>query len=292
MGERSLFSWENPKYVCRRRGGKGMNIAWSAFVSELRKLASDSRQKTRGERAKLFLARSGLATGGILGAKLLTRSLRKGERGFSTSEETALALKNRMAPGAHMSLVEAGPEVAFHIPAGGNLPRPLRFVERAHYLHKGLTKPEIDLAFREGNNFIPEQAGPWIAGHELGHESFERTRLGKVTKAVKFPLGVGAGLAAGFMASRSDPESTTAKLAPLVGAVGIAPALGEEAAASVRALRGLRALGASPEMQRVAKKQLAKAWGAYGLALGLPAVAAPYAVRKIRQYYRHKENAR
>jgi hypothetical protein len=73
-------------------------------------------------------------------------------------------------------------------------------------------------------------------------------------------------------------------LSPLISAAGVAPIIGEEAAASIHALKLMKSMGYPPEALSTARRQLGKAFGTYALGLGAPVVAAPYIVRKIKQW--------
>lgn len=230
---------------------------------------------------------------GMYGAgKLLAPSLMKGERAAvqrfgKTTPQAMEALSKHMGPGAknfHV-LENGGIGQALHIPKGGMLPfKKLRdWIERPQLRNRGISDALIDRGHAEGLSLIPANAGIHVGAHELGHGQFGATGIGRVTRHLRLPAGIGGAIGANYMATR-DPDSKAAKWAPAVGALGVAPILGEEAMASFNALRAMKRAGHSPEAMSVAKKQLGKAWGTYGLALGLPAVAAPYAIRKLRQH--------
>jgi hypothetical protein len=69
-----------------------------------------------------------------------------------------------------------------------------------------------------------------------------------------------------------------------MAAAGVAPMLGEEAMASINAIKSMKRTGFSPQQLSMGKKQLGRAFGTYALGLGLPAIAAPYIIRKVKQY--------
>ena len=146
------------------------------------------------------------------------------------------------------------------------------------------SKRDAVQALETGYVMAPMKAGPHFSAHEFGHALFGNSTIGKLTHAARVPAAL-AGIAGGMTAaSVADPDSTTSKLSPLMAAGGVAPILGEEAMASINAIRSMKRTGFSPQQLSMAKKQLGKAFGTYGMVLGLPAIAAPYLIRKFKQY--------
>lgn len=267
------------------------------------------------------LAGSGLASAGALYGsirlnRLLRNNINKTELGQSVPPEHVDVMGNAANQVMRdkykvtgdlpevIKIPHGGVSVGRTYPQGGMWPKFLRKHEEKgvagflrNYLSQvidpNMVSPEVlDMAakhqatdaLRTGLIAAPLDAGPHVAAHEFGHGIFQKSNIGKVTQALRIPgalLGIGAGNVA---ASLSDPDSTTSKLSPLMSAAGIAPILGEEAAASIHALKLMKSVGYPPEALRTARKQLGKAFGTYALGLGAPVVAAPYIIRKIKQW--------
>ena len=87
---------------------------------------------------------------------------------------------------------------------------------------------------------------------------------------------MGIGLAAG-----ADKDSALAKAAPAVAAAGTVPLFADEAIASISSIRKLKRLGASKELLRTARKNLAKGFGTYGL-YAAPMVGLPVLIRGLK----------
>ena len=118
---------------------------------------------------------------------------------------------------------------------------------------------------------------PSVLAHELGHASLHKSRFGR---AIQNPLLVGmsplrgtAALALGAATGSSDDSRI--RKAGLIGAgLMTAPQLMSEAGASLHGYRNLKALGASPEQLRAARRALLPAFGTYaGRAAGTVGVA-------------------
>ena len=91
------------------------------------------------------------------------------------------------------------------------------------------------------------------------------------------------------MAALADPDSAVSKAAPIVGAAGIAPILLDEGYASLKGYGTMKRMGTySKPALKSARRQLLKAFGTYGLATALPAVAAPLAIRYARKRHKRK----
>jgi hypothetical protein len=145
-------------------------------------------------------------------------------------------------------------------------------------------KKDARQALETGFVRAPMKAGPHVSAHEFGHAMFGNSTLGKLTHMVRMPAAYAGGFAALTAATATDPDSTASKLSPLMAAAGVAPYLGEEAMASINAIKSMKRTGFSPQQLSVAKKQFGRAFGTYGLGLGLPVIAAPYIIRKVKQY--------
>ena len=259
--------------------------------------------KQLGEVAKEELIGSPLAVAGATGAgilankKLLVPSLMKGEAGQSVSPEQIDQMAHSLGVKSNVLHSTGGIGAARTIPKGGIFPGFLHPLEAGR--HTGLFAHEIasgqhpelgsdayaaaKKALKEGTVVAPLNAGPHLTAHELGHEAFGGSRLGKITRALRLP-GIGGVVAGSMTAGMADPDSTASKAAPAMAAAGMAPILGEEIAASLKGIKAMKSSGFSPAQLATGRKQLAKAFGTYALGLGLPMISAPYLVRKAKQY--------
>jgi|GEM_PF-5520763 len=223
--------------------------------------------------------------GGLVGARQLGKNIVKGEVGNIATTQQLRKLRDVIAPGTHVQTVPGGLEAALHIPKGGMLPRFARPLEEKMYAARGIDPSLVRKGFAEGVSLAPAMAGSHIGAHELGHAAFGASRLGRVTRALRMPASLGAGIGSAVAASYGDPEGSTSKyVAPALGVAASAPILGEEAAASIKAIKGMRRAGYNKAAIKAGKKQLAKAFGTYGLGLGLPLAAAPFIIRGIKKY--------
>ena len=236
------------------------------------------------ESAGVNAAGLGLMGGGFAGARQIGKKLMEGEAGSRTRPADVLRLINAMRPGVGNHLVSGDLGQALHVPKGGILPKMLRNVEREQLRGRGVSTSVIDDGFARGVNILPKRAGPHVAAHEMGHAVFGGSKLGKFTRAVRMPAAVGGLMASGYMANQ-DPDSTTSKLAPVVGAASMAPVLGEELAASRNAMKGMRKAKYSPAQLAHGAKQLRRAWGTYGAALLPAAIGTPIAARYLKKYH-------
>lgn len=237
------------------------------------------------ERAGSGLAYTGAGLAGFGGSRLLNRSFMTAEKGGTSRAEVG-KLVGSMFPGQEASLAghllydpEAGFEQAHHIPKGGYSLTQIEKLRKAH-----IPEDTIDYAMKNGLTILPGKASPHTVAHELGHAAFGRMGMSKLVRRVATPSMLGGAVGAGVLASQSDPDSVSAKAAPLLAAAGLVPKLGEEAYASLKGLSGMRAAGMSPEVIRAGQKQLGKAFGSYASKYLLPAMAAPYLIRKFRQH--------
>lgn len=105
--------------------------------------------------------------------------------------------------------------------------------------------------------------------HEVGHATTEQSAIGRLYQnkagrtAMRGPhaLPIAGGL--GLLGGLATDDKRLLALAALSGGLLSLPALGSEAMASIRGLRNLQRLGASPEALRSAAKALAPAFGTY-----------------------------
>jgi hypothetical protein len=274
---------------------------------------------SNAEIAGAGLANAGALYGGLRLSRLVNNNLKKTELGQFVPPEHVNAME--AAAGQIMrdkykvtgdlpdviQLPHGGVSVGRTVPQGGIWKMWPKFIRKREekgterFLHNYLSqvtdpeyvspealdtsaKHQAESALRNGLIAAPLDSGPHIAAHEFGHGIFQKSNLGKVTQALRLPgalLGIGAGNATAAM---TDPDSTASKLSPLISAAGVAPIIGEEAAASIHALKLMKSMGYPPEALSTARRQLGKAFGTYALGLGAPVVAAPYIVRKIKQW--------
>jgi hypothetical protein len=249
----------------------------------------DTLTKQRAEVRKGESAGVTLATAAPIGAailankKLLGPSIMRGEAGASTSSDQIRQMAQNLGVKTPIMESMGGLRAARTIPKGGLLPRFLNKLEAS--MHRDVFKEPADAqrAIKQGLTIVPLNTGPHISAHELGHVAFGNSSLGKATRALRLPAAIGGALTGSMMAGSSDPESTSSKLAPAVSLAGMMPILGEEAMASLKGIKSMREIGLSPTQISVARKQLGKALGTYGLGLGSIA-SAPYVLRKLRQF--------
>lgn len=231
---------------------------------------------------------------GLVANRLIGRSLLKGEAGARTTAEQAAQLAKHMGGHGHFVMPHAGIGSAVHIPKGGAMPRILRPVERMMYERMDIPKDVVERGFKAGISIVPEHAGRHVGAHELGHAAFGASLPGKIHKFTKARMvGPMAGLiGSAYLAGTGDPDSAKAKwLAPAVALAGLSPVLGEEAIASIKGYRAMKALGASAQELKHARRQLAKAWGTYGALMTPMMLGAPLAIRAVRKYQRGKRGA-
>lgn len=125
---------------------------------------------------------------------------------------------------------------------------------------------------------IPRKTGPHVAAHEFGHGVLRGSRIGRGLAGARLVSPLAAG-ASSFMAM-ADPDSDVSKAAPIVAGLSTLPTLVDEAGASLKAMKGLRGAGYAVAQQALAKRQLLKMFGSYGLQAGTT-IAAPLAARAV-----------
>lgn len=115
---------------------------------------------------------------------------------------------------------------------------------------------------------IYSRGSPGVVAHELGHAAgyFKNPKLFDLL-ATLYPIARKAGAPIGaLMASAGDEGSAVVKAAPAVTALAFTPELLSEAAASYRAMKGLRSLGIySPEELRRLSLSRLRSFGTYAL---------------------------
>jgi hypothetical protein len=146
--------------------------------------------------------------------------------------------------------------------------------------------PDEKVLYREG------MAGPGIVAHEVGHAGHQRTPLGRLTQSRlargAFMANTPLALAAGGLAGRyiEDPDTAAAVSAGVPTAIA-APTLVSEGAASLRGLRTLKDVGASPKDLSRARRSMALALGSYG-GKGLVGLGAGVGAYGLGRYSRDK----
>ena len=275
-------------------------------------LSSMRAAANKAETAGSGLGTAGALYGGVLlNTKFLGKNLHNTELGRVTSSEEINAMREATYDTMRnkykvtgdlpkvLKMPQGGVDVGASVPQGGYWPGFLRkheakittplFENYAKQIGvhpdsiKEWAKNEAEKALTTGAALVPMDSGPHIAAHEFGHTLFGKSNVGRVTQALRIPalLGLVAGNAT---AAVSDPDSTASKLAPLMAAAGVAPILGEEAAASLHALKLMKNMGYAPEAMSTARRQLGKAFGTYAVGMGAPLIAAPYIIRKVKQW--------
>jgi hypothetical protein len=266
------------------------------------------------ERAGALLATTGGSLAGWGGKEILKKLNKDSDVGKSTSAEEAAKLYRAAFPKDNIP-VEIDPSTgtmgvvrpnssgvvfspewnrgqAQHTPKGGYAGKLGKDKERLGLRGRGIPEGVIDYGMQHGVTTMPGKANPMVAAHELGHAMFSEKPYAKVFRRAGMPLGVASMLGSSYMAAKGDPDSTSAKLAPAVAALGLVPMLGEEAYASIKGLQLMRKAGLPAEAIRHGALQGGRALGAYASKFGIPAVAAPYIIRKVRQYrMKQRENA-
>lgn len=220
-------------------------------------------KKRYGIGARLLSGTAGSVGSGLVAAPVaqaLSHSLATGEHGLQTTQADIEKLKPHINPKARTYLhPEGGVETALHIPQGGDLPE---FVSNSEFgrgflrqqgeaLHtlRDIPKNVVQEGLQHGVSVAPSKAGPHMIAHEMGHGAVRQGAVGKVLAKARTP-GLLAGPAAAQMMAMSDPDSTTSKLAPVVGAAGIAPTLIDEGAASWKAIRAMQRAGYNSAQMR------------------------------------------
>lgn len=256
------------------------------------------------ERAGGTLGITGASLVGWGGKELLKRRNRVTDKGYSTSPETAEALYRSTLPpdageilrndttwgarrgdnSAVLYFDDAGREQAQHIPPGGYSGALGKDKEILNLTRRKIPGAVIAHGMEHGATLLPGKANPHVAAHELGHAAFTLKPYAKLFRKAGTPVGIASAIGADMMASRADPDSAAAKAAPAVAALGLVPMLGEEAYASIKGLQGMRKAGLTGELLRHGAAQGSRALGAYAMKYGLPIVASPYIIRKVRQH--------
>lgn len=258
------------------------------FFDELSKIA----QETSGERAANIGAGLGIGIGssmvgrGLAGAVGQNLQEDVARSGLTTTQAEAEKIRKAMGVKSGVHVVEGGGHLgqAMHIPKGGSTPKFMRSVERAMYEQQGIPREAIEKGFKEGISVAPGSGGAHLAAHELGHGKFRQGRVGQFLAKARMPGGLVAGFGAPILAGAADPDSTASKLAPVVGAAGVAPLLADEGYASLKGYRTMKRMGYNKAALKAGRRQLLKAFGTYGLGVAAPAIAAPVAIRAFKKW--------
>lgn len=133
-----------------------------------------------------------------------------------------------------------------------------------------ISESEAKRVISKGGIFANRRRMPEIIAHELGHAAgHDPKRTPKILRALfRAPrlVALAAPVVGGVMAAQ-DPDSVTAKLAP-VGALAMnAPLLADEAAASLRGYKAVKNLGTyGPKTLKLMRNNMLRAFGTYGAA--------------------------
>jgi hypothetical protein len=137
-------------------------------------------------------------------------------------------------------------------------------------------------------SFANPEAGLGVAAHEMGHGASARTAIGRAMRRAA-PVAKTVGTLGGTgMAMLGDPEGQAVKYAPLVGAAGILPHVAEELGADARALAAMGRAGYGSGRIARALGRRALGTGSHIIGTGGMAVAAPYAIGRVRKYLKEK----
>jgi hypothetical protein len=153
------------------------------------------------------------------------------------------------------------------VPHGGSTPSGIHGVERMGHRAMGGTDSHWHEAVKgHGAVYTPTTHSPELAAHELGHIALRKHPAARAALRHGRSYGhlVGTGLG-GAMAVGGERGSKKVKAAPFVAAAGHLPKLVDEAAASVKGYRALKALGHSKKTLRHARGNLAKGFGSYAV---------------------------
>lgn len=242
-----------------------MNAFLEGFLSELEKSAEE-KKKSRGSFGKKLLTHMGISVAGSAASGAAVMGAVAGSKPMQA--EDVSALKRLSKPHARLNMTGAPSFAANMVPSHGALP-----------WARETARPQLN---------IPQRASLEIGLHELGHAKgeFGRHGLGNVMRKVH-QYGNLASMAAapaalyGAYKAYTDPESTTAKLAPAAAALasGKLHRIPGEAIASAYAIKDLYKLkGGMAALKGGAR--LTSALGSYALAAAVPALGME-AVRRM-----------
>jgi hypothetical protein len=162
-------------------------------------------------------------------------------------------------------------------------PQSLRFMERFPWLFGGR---EVAEAIAESEPAIFTRGpNPAAMAHEVGHTV--RSPMASAALISKHPILRALGLGGGVAAALSDHEGLEA-VAPAISVAPHIPELAEEARASFHGTRAIRATEGNIAALK-ALSRLAPAFMTY-LAGALPALAAPYVAKGIKEHIKRKKS--
>jgi hypothetical protein len=263
-----------------------------SFVDELMKISSardssDTSKPGMGKIPSSILTGLGANLGGGIATQAVAPSLMSSigtGSGAPMTLKDVVRLKRNLSPQTAVSNVDSVMG-AVYIPKGGMLPKFMRPVEEAMYGTRGVRSRGVREGFLRGTANATLKHSPEFLAHELGHASLrDPSRTGALLRGVIRTRGIGplAGIVGGSAMAAQDPESTTAKLAPVATGLGSAPMLLDEGLASYRGLKAIKDLGKhSPEVLAKMRGNLMKAFGAYG-AMAAGTTGAMLAINKLR----------
>jgi hypothetical protein len=267
-----------------------MNHCLTAFADELTAMQKEAaEQEKRDEAEAKALAGAALTAAGMVGGlgmwglkEALHVSLDNASRAALGPIESLAGKMGIEAPArAH---IEGGEKFSYLPPSGvrGDVLRDLT--------SQGRSEAYIARAKRAGILVGPPKGRMGVAAHELGHAANAAKNKLLFSLAItsrKVPLigmpGVGAVVGGIMAAAPEDANSWVVKAAPIMPVLFHAPVLADEALASIRGLKGMKALGTySPQVLKKAKGNMIKAFGTYLLeAAALSAPVAGIAAARI-----------
>lgn len=255
-----------------------MNLRLSAFQDELSAMQKEAaRDEEEAEREAKALAGAAIAASGMVGGAAVlgvhhavSKSLEKAPTQALGTSVDALALKMGIKPPARAKYKKFA---YLH---------PSRVKGKVLNKFKNFTAGDLARARESGVILGPWQGRPESVAHEMGHaanavKNKVLTALANTTRRMGAAVPMAGAVAGGLMAiAPEDAESLVVKAAPLMPVLAYAPILADEALASVRAVKGMKAMGThSSKVLRKAKGNLVKAFGTY--LLDAAAMAVPVA---------------
>jgi hypothetical protein len=157
-------------------------------------------------------------------------------------------------------------------------PESIEFIER-HPMLTGASKSDVAEIAGHGPRIFVRSPNPGAMAHEVGHTV--RSPIHRASIVARHPLLRALGIGGGVAAALSDHEGVQGA-APFISVAPHIPELAEEARASLHGTRAVRAT----EGSAAALKALARMTPGFMtyLAAALPALAAPYVAKGIREY--------
>lgn len=264
----------------------------TGLFEELEKIAAEPRRDgTAANIASGLAITGGVGVAGRTMAGGMGQSLQKdiAKNRMSTTQAEAEKIRKAMGTTSGVHVIKGGNAgQAVHIPRGGSAPKIFSKMEKMQYNAMGIPEEVVERGMKHGVSVAPGGTGAHIAAHELGHGKFRQGRVGKTLSNLRMPGSLAGGIGASMLAANTDPDSTASKISPLIGAAGSVPILADEGYASVKGYKTMKRMGYNKAALKTGRRQLAKAFGTYGLGVAAPMMAAPLAIRKFKQWRKNQ----